>query len=155
MPIDEIRVKEVMKYIISLLCKATKKRYEITPVPPLHRSNEENMLLFVLGLLENQIARKPKHYKVIYVDHKWATDKNGEIDEWAWESGFCNGVVCTNCGEQVCVHCNPDYKTKESECFTYETTCPSCLEKLDTHNKQPYCSCGQRLDWSDFDIKKF
>lgn len=155
MPIDETRVKEVLKYIIGLLCKATKKRFNIAPIPPLHRSNEENMLLFVCGLLEKQIAKKPKHYRVIYVDHKWATNENGEIDEWAWESGFHNGVVCTNCGEQVCVLCNPDYKTKGSECSTYETTCPNCLEKLDTHSKQPYCSCGQRLDWSDFDIKKF
>lgn len=134
--------------------RSYKKRFNITPVPPLHRSNEENMLLFIWALLDKQIARKPNHYKVIYGSHKWATDKNGEIDEWSWESGFCNGVTCTNCGEQVCVHCNPDYETKESECVTYETTCPLCLEKLDIHSKQPYCSCGQRLDWSDFDITK-
>ena len=154
MSIDETRVKEVIKYITDLLCKVTKERCQLTPIPP-KRSEEENMLLFVWGLLDKQIARKPNHHKVIYGEHKWATDTNGEIDEWSWESGFHNGVTCTNCGEQVCVLCNPDYDTIESECSTYETTCPLCLEKLDVHSKQPYCSCGQRLDWSDFDIKKF
>lgn len=154
MPIDETRVKEVMRYIMGLLYKAGEKRYRLAS-PPLDISKEENMLLFIFRLLDKQIARKPNHYKVNYGDHKWATNEDGEIDEWAWESGFCNGVVCTNCGEQVCVLCNPDYDTEESECSAYETTCPLCLEKLDAHSKQPYCSCGQRLDWSDFDIKKF
>ena len=154
MSINETHIGEVRRYISGLLYKAIEKRYRLTPVP-LDKSKEETMLLFIYDLLDKQIARKPNRRKVTNSSHKWATNEDGEIDEWAWESRFCNGVVCTNCGEQVCVYCNPDYKTKESECVTYETTCPLCSEKLDTHSKQPYCSCGQRLDWSDFDIKKF
>ena len=41
--------------------------------------------------------------------HNWERDKNGNINEWAWEAGFHNGVLCVDCGESVCVHCNPDY----------------------------------------------
>lgn len=41
--------------------------------------------------------------------HNWERDENGSINEWAWESGFHNGVFCVDCGKNVCVHCNPDY----------------------------------------------
>lgn len=41
--------------------------------------------------------------------HNWERDENGNIDEWAWESGFHNGVFCVDCGKAVCVNCNPDY----------------------------------------------
>lgn len=41
--------------------------------------------------------------------HNWKRDENGNINEWAWEAGFHNGVLCVDCGESVCVNCNPDY----------------------------------------------
>ena len=41
--------------------------------------------------------------------HNWERDENGNINEWAWEAGFHNGVFCVDCGKSVCVHCNPDY----------------------------------------------
>lgn len=41
--------------------------------------------------------------------HNWERDENGNINEWAWESGFHNGVFCVDCGKSVCVGCNPDY----------------------------------------------
>ena len=41
--------------------------------------------------------------------HNWKKDENGNVNEWAWESGFHNGVICMNCGRSVCVHCEPDY----------------------------------------------
>ncbi len=41
--------------------------------------------------------------------HNWKKNENGNVDEWAWESGFHNGVYCQDCGKTVCVHCNPDY----------------------------------------------
>ena len=41
--------------------------------------------------------------------HNWERDENGNINEWAWESGFHSGVFCVDCGKSVCVHCNPDY----------------------------------------------
>ena len=41
--------------------------------------------------------------------HNWERDENGNLNEWAWESGFHNGVFCVDCGKSVCVGCNPDY----------------------------------------------
>ena len=41
--------------------------------------------------------------------HNWKKDENGNVNEWAWESGFHNGVICMNCGRSVCIHCEPDY----------------------------------------------
>lgn len=50
--------------------------------------------------------------------HDWYKDEDGNIDEWAWESGYHNGVICKRCGESFCVHCTPNYdetKCTESE----------------------------------------
>lgn len=41
--------------------------------------------------------------------HRWKLDEYGKPDEWAWESGFHNGVYCEDCGETVCVHCDQDW----------------------------------------------
>lgn len=41
--------------------------------------------------------------------HNWQKDENGNVDEWAWEAGYHNGVYCVDCRKTVCVHCNPDY----------------------------------------------
>lgn len=45
--------------------------------------------------------------------HDWVKNEDGSVDEWAWESGFHNGVVCRRCGEHFCVNCVPDYDEKE------------------------------------------
>lgn len=42
--------------------------------------------------------------------HKWKLDKNGLPDDWAWESGFHNGVYCERCGKCVCIHCHQDWE---------------------------------------------
>lgn len=31
--------------------------------------------------------------------HRWKTSSNGEIDFCAWDSGYCNGPQCLDCGE--------------------------------------------------------
>lgn len=41
--------------------------------------------------------------------HRWKLDENGKPDEWAWESGFHNGVYCECCGKSPCIHCDPDW----------------------------------------------
>ena len=46
--------------------------------------------------------------------HNWVKDEDGNIDEWAWERGFHNGVYCIECAQMFCVHCKPDYD--EDEC---------------------------------------
>ena len=30
------------------------------------------------------------------------------IDDFAYEAGFCNGPRCARCGEEFCMHCEPD-----------------------------------------------
>lgn len=60
--------------------------------------------------MEKQIAKKPKHIHEEYEKHLWKTDARGNVDEWAFESGFCKGVLCLRCGETECVHCNPLWK---------------------------------------------
>jgi hypothetical protein len=41
--------------------------------------------------------------------HNWMKDRYGRIDEFAFESGFHNGVICKDCGKTVCVCCHTDY----------------------------------------------
>ena len=96
--------------------------------------------------LEKQIPKKAEHKVIKYGKHKWRKDKNGEIDDFAFDYDYHNGVVCEICGEAVCVHCNPDYDKLE-DCEDDYYICPTCGDKF--YSKRDYCSCGQRLDWSD------
>ena len=41
--------------------------------------------------------------------HNWRLDEFDRPDEWAWESGFHNGVICLDCGRKPCVHCEQDW----------------------------------------------
>lgn len=41
--------------------------------------------------------------------HRWILREDGSPDEFAFESGFHNGVICEDCGKSVCVCCHPDY----------------------------------------------
>ncbi len=41
--------------------------------------------------------------------HQWILKEDGKPDEFAFESGFHNGVICRDCGKAVCVCCHPDY----------------------------------------------
>lgn len=94
--------------------------------------------------MEKQTAKKPDHKYIKYGKHKWKRDKDGKIDDFAWEYEFCNGVVCERCGESVCVHCNPDYD-KLDDCEVNIYICPFCDKEVGY--RQKYCDCGQKLDW--------
>ena len=37
--------------------------------------------------------------------HKWKK-KDGRIDIFAYEDGYCNGPVCSVCGYGFCHHCH-------------------------------------------------
>lgn len=41
--------------------------------------------------------------------HNWSRDENGNIDTFAWSSGYHNGVFCEDCGKTVCIFCNKNY----------------------------------------------
>lgn len=95
---------------------------------------------------EKQIPKEPKRVRRKYGKHKWRRSANGEIDTYAWENGYHNGVICEICGKSVCVHCNPDYD-KIEDCEDEYFLCPNCGEK---HYVQSfYCKCGQSLNWGE------
>lgn len=60
--------------------------------------------------------------------HNWKKDKNGNIDEWAWDAGFHNGVFCEDCGMCVCVHCDPDYMELDDCTGPREEKADECAE---------------------------
>ena len=95
---------------------------------------------------EKQIPKEPKRIYKKYGKHKWRRKENGEIDDFAFESGFCNGVVCDICGEAVCINCNPDYEELE-DCEEEYFLCPTCGKRH--YTKPLYCDCGQALRWED------
>ena len=96
--------------------------------------------------LEKQIPKKPKSTHIKYGKHTWAKKENGEIDDFAWDYEYHNGVVCEVCGKTVCVHCNPQYD-RLTDCEDEYYNCPSCGKKIFSAYK--YCDCGQKIDWSD------
>ena len=97
------------------------------------------------ALKEKSVAKKPKYQKIQYGKHKWKRKENGEIDDFAWDYAYCNGVVCEVCGETQCVHCNPKYD-KLKDCEVEDYFCPTCNETVGyfySHCKH----CWQKLDW--------
>ena len=96
--------------------------------------------------LEKHIQKKPKSTHIKYGKHTWAKKENGEIDDFAWDYEYHNGVVCEVCGKTVCVHCNPQYD-RLTDCEDEYYNCPSCGKKIFSAYK--YCDCGQKIDWSD------
>lgn len=97
---------------------------------------------------EGQRAKKPEHFYKKYGKHQWRRKENGEIDDFAWDFGYHNGVACEICGETVCVHCNPDYDELD-DCEEEHWNCPNCGKMVGWKSK--YCDCGQAIDWSDTD----
>lgn len=103
---------------------------------------------FVVSALEKQIPKKPIHIHEEYEKHEWIKDKDGNVDEWAFESGYCNGVRCIRCYETQCVHCNPNYD--DDKCIVDKDLCPNCKTELFGYKKVKYCDkCGQALDWGE------
>lgn len=101
--------------------------------------------------IEKQIPKKAEHKVIKYEKHKWRKGENGEIDDFAFDYGYHNGVVCEIYGKAVCVHCEPDWE-KLDDCEDDYYICPTCGDKF--YSKRDYCSCGQQLDWSDEDENK-
>ena len=98
--------------------------------------------------LEKQIPKKPIHIHEEYPEHLWQRDKNGNIDLWAFEEGYCDGPVCTRCWHSECVHCNEDWETDHvCDCVVDKDICPVCGSELT--GKYKFChECGQALDWN-------
>lgn len=97
-----------------------------------------------VSALEKQIPEEPKHVHIKHGKHTWRKTENGKVDEFAFEYGFHNGVVCEVCGEAVCVCCNPDYE-KLDGCEKEYWLCPDCEKRVGYKSK--ICDCGKYLDW--------
>ena len=74
--------------------------------------------------------------------HKWRTREDGEIDEFAWDYEYHNGVICDICGFNPCIHCHPDYD--ENDDCNEHFVCSECGR----HEKEQhlYCHCGAKMD---------
>lgn len=74
--------------------------------------------------------------------HKWETDENGKIEEYAWDHEFHNGPACVICGAHPCVYCNPAWEEDEN-CYEH-FVCSICGRHEEV--KHPYCHCGAKMD---------
>ena len=95
---------------------------------------------------EKQIPKKPKSTHIKYGKHTWAKKENGDVDDFAWDYEYHNGVYCEVCGKTVCTLCNPQYD-ELTDCEEEYYSCLSCGKKIFSAYK--YCDCGQKIDWSD------
>lgn len=73
--------------------------------------------------------------------HIWEKNDDGEIDEWAWDHEFHNGVCCEICHKRPCVHCEPDYDEKQ-DCHEHYI-CSECGRVV--FALEPYCHCGAKM----------
>ena len=106
---------------------------------------------YAVTALEKQLPKKPIHIHEEHSEHLWRRDIHGEIDLWAFESGYCNGPVCTRCYHSECINCNEDWKTDPvCDCVVDKDICPTCGKDIGYWNRGNFCSeCGQALDWSE------
>lgn len=74
--------------------------------------------------------------------HIWKKNDDGEIDEWAWDYEFHNGVSCEICHKTPCIHCEPDYDEKQ-DCREHYI-CSECGRVVLA--LEPYCHCGAKMD---------
>ena len=106
-----------------------------------------------INALEKQIPKAPIHIHEEYEKHEWRKDKDGNVDEWAFSVGYCNGVVCERCYESQCIHCNPDYDN--DACIVDKDICPNCKSEIERYPKKKYCSdCGQAINWNNTSTEK-
>jgi hypothetical protein len=135
------------------LIVARKDKYDTTMLKTIQGDEAFGIYHYLIGGAElkgaRDIHKKPTHIHEEHSDHLWCRDKNGKIDLWAFEEGFCNGPVCTRCWHSECVHCNPEWETDPTSlCVVDKDICSACGSELKSKHK--YCpDCGQALDWSD------
>lgn len=82
--------------------------------------------------------------------HKWAKEKNGEIDFFAWADGYCNGPLCVECGEHFCIHCVE--REGGEEAVNEKLKAETCEERIvcsicgrEVPEDAPYCNCGAMM----------
>lgn len=113
----------------------------------MNMTNEE----MINNYIKKETPQKIIHYKHTYPSHKWALNKKGEPDNFAFESGYHNGYCCTRCWYCFCEHCDPDGFDKEP-CIVEYDECSSCHKRIIDYKKIFYCEyCGQKLDGNNIE----
>jgi hypothetical protein len=60
-------------------------------------------------MAENKdIPVTPEYGTTTLPHHKWHRERDGSVDIFAFDFGYCNGPGCLRCGESFCGHCAPD-----------------------------------------------
>ena len=81
-----------------------------------------------------------------FSEHSWARKENGEIDDYAFSVGYCNGPVCERCGASYCVHCGKEEDV--GKCIVDYVECPVCNLKLEEDANTHYCRrCGTKIEF--------
>lgn len=120
------------------------KEFEQNIQLPFGSSISDEASKLAIKALEKQIPKKLKHVLIKYGKHTWKKNEDGEVDDFAWEYDYHNGVICEVCGRSICVYCNPKYD-ELTDCEEEYWECQSCGKKLYSNRK--YCDCGQKLKW--------
>ena len=138
---------------VPTLIVARKDKYDVTMMKKLLGDEAFGVYTYLTGGADlksvREIPKKPINIHEEHSEHLWQRDKNGKIDVWAFEEGYCNGPVCTRCWHSECVHCNEEWETDPvCDCVVDKDICPVCGSELIWKHK--YChECGQALDWSE------
>ena len=78
---------------------------------------------------------------IVSHEHLWEKNEFGEPDmEW-WCEDYHEGVSCRMCHENVCVHCEPDWKSLP--CTVGHYVCSECGAREE--REYPFCHCGARM----------
>lgn len=114
-----------------------------------HGSCEKDLLADAIALLKEQEAKPPVHIHEEYPEHDWVRDKNGNIDDFAYDGDYHNGPMCKRCHYAFCIYCDPDGWNKEP-CIIDGYKCPKCGRYIVRRTK--FCSdCGQAVKWNEID----
>lgn len=80
---------------------------------------------------------------VVTKRHKFMLNKSGNIDTFAWDFGYHNGVICEFCDDSICVNCEPDYETQET-CKPHYV-CIKCGNVSKSGNEKFCSNCGSNM----------
>lgn len=144
---EKENLMKIQKAIITLKAEKSCAEHEIS----IGRGNQ-HITDFIEAIniaeecLKKEIPKTPIFHEERHEQHSYIKDENGEIDEFAFEMGYCNGPICEICGYSFCKHCEPNgYDDKE--CVVSYHTCPTCGAEVISAGKR--CNCGQVLCWEE------
>jgi hypothetical protein len=112
-----------------------------------HADYYASLISDALDILKEQEAKPPVHIHEEYPEHDWYRDKNGDIDDYAYDGDYHNGPMCKRCHYGFCIHCDPDGWNKKP-CIIDKYECPKCGSYIFKRTK--FCSnCGQEVKWDE------